>query len=115
MRLVLVLLAGAFAYARQSDDSWRTLAAANPAGATLTLRVGEPHRFYVGELIPVDVELQDSQMEAERMYSFGGLLLDPASASCGSRLRPCRVQNVLAMIPGEITKLGKSRGCCMAS
>lgn len=107
MRLVLALLTGLFAYAQEFNDNWRTLAAANPSGATLTLRVAEPHRFHVGELIPVDVELHDSKMGAERMYSFGGVLI-PASSSCGSRSKPCYVQNSQAMIPGELTKFGKS-------
>jgi Gram-negative bacterial TonB protein C-terminal len=108
-RLSLAFALAVCASGQEPENPWRSLTAENPQGATLTLRIAEPHLFHVGELIPIDVDLRDPKMGTDRVYSFGGVLLDPASP-CGTPPGPCRLQNRQAAIPATMNNLGQSNG-----
>ncbi len=102
IRFSLVLALASCAWAQ---NAWQSLSSENPADATLRLHVAQPHRFHVGELIPIDVRLRDPRMGSERTYWLIGVLLDPPSW-CGGTHNPCEIQN--PMFAGTLPGLGKS-------
>ncbi|HWC97579.1 MAG TPA: hypothetical protein VG456_12530 [Candidatus Sulfopaludibacter sp.] len=59
----------------------------SPAVPPLTLRISGA-RFHQGEAIPFALDLPRTDAKPDRMYTFGGFLLDPPSG-CGLRTQPC--------------------------
>jgi hypothetical protein len=87
IRILVVSLVSVCASGQTFQQTWQTLQAGNPAGAAITLRIAGT-QFHQGEPVPFSVDLPKTPPSPDRIYQFGGFLLDPA-AECGSLQRPC--------------------------